>query len=167
MEKEAVYNLIMTSPVGYLHLKASQQALTAIDYIENKKEVEQIQRPNKCCQEAKQQLEEYFAGVRQTFNIPLKPDGTTFQKKVWTALQQIPYGSTISYGKLARQINNKQAVRAVGRANGQNPVPIIIPCHRVIGSNGHLIGYSGGLWRKRELLSIENHPIQQTLQFKR
>lgn len=101
------------------------------------------------------QLAEYFAGTRQTFDVPLDPVGTPFQQRVWLALREIPYGVTISYGTLANRIGNPRAVRAVGLANGRNPISIIVPCHRVIGASGQLTGYGGGLDRKRYLLELE------------
>lgn len=105
---------------------------------------------------ARQQLEEYFAGTRQHFDLALHPLGTPFQQQVWWELSRIPYGSTISYGELARRIEHPQAVRAVGAANGRNPLPIILPCHRVIGANGSLTGFGGGLPTKQFLLSMES-----------
>jgi len=101
------------------------------------------------------QLEEYFAGHRRTLDLPLHPSGTAFQQRVWTALLDIPYGETTSYGKTAAAIGAPTASRAVGLANGQNPIPIIVPCHRVIGANGALTGYGGGLDAKRWLLALE------------
>ncbi len=101
------------------------------------------------------QLDEYFAGVRTEFNLPLYLSGTDFQKKAWRALQDIPYNTAVSYKYIAQKIDNEKAVRAVGNANNKNPVPIIIPCHRVIGSDGSLTGYGGGLWRKKWLLEHE------------
>lgn len=101
------------------------------------------------------QLKEYFAGTRKEFNIPLDLEGTDFQKKVWSELQKIPYGKTISYKRLAEKLGDVKAIRAVGKANGQNPVAIIIPCHRVIGSDGSLTGYAGGLDIKEKLLHLE------------
>jgi len=101
------------------------------------------------------QLEEYFAGHRRTFDLPLHASGTAFQQRVWTALLDIPYGETTSYGKTAAAIGAPTASRAVGLANGQNPIPIIVPCHRVIGANGALTGYGGGLDAKRWLLALE------------
>jgi methylated-DNA-[protein]-cysteine S-methyltransferase len=101
------------------------------------------------------QLEEYFEGKRRAFDLPLAPQGTPFQQRVWRALLDIPYGETISYGELASRIGNKAASRAVGLANGSNPLPIVIPCHRVIGSNGKLTGYGGGLPIKQQLLALE------------
>ena len=101
------------------------------------------------------QLEQYFLGRRQTFDLPLAPEGTPFQRTVWQALTEIPYGETISYGELARRIGNPQASRAVGLANGANPLPIVVPCHRVIGADGSLTGFGGGLDIKRKLLALE------------
>ena len=101
------------------------------------------------------QLDEYFDGSRQDFDLPLKPQGTEFQRRVWQALQQIPYGETWSYGELAKYVGNPKASRAVGAANGINPIPVIIPCHRVIGSNGKLTGFGGGLETKAFLLNLE------------
>jgi methylated-DNA-[protein]-cysteine S-methyltransferase len=102
------------------------------------------------------QLSEYFAGRRTTFQIPLALEGTPFQRRVWSALQGIPYGETTSYGEIARRIDQPAAVRAVGLANGRNPISVIVPCHRVIGANGTLTGYGGGLERKRRLLELES-----------
>lgn len=106
--------------------------------------------------DARRQLDEYFALTRRTFTIPVAPAGTPFQRKVWSALQAIPYGATTSYGTIAQRIGSRAAVRAVGAANGANPIPIIIPCHRVIGANGSLTGFGGGLERKRFLLDLES-----------
>jgi methylated-DNA-[protein]-cysteine S-methyltransferase len=108
---------------------------------------------------AAQQFDEYFDGKRKYFNLPLSLHGTAFQMKVWNALQKIPYGKTISYGELAAIIGNPKASRAVGMANNRNPIPIIIPCHRVIGHDGSLTGYAGGLDLKRELLELEGAAI--------
>src|SRR5690606_32489233 len=103
------------------------------------------------------QLGAYFAGELQAFDLPLAPEGTPFQRTVWQALQSIPYGQTISYGELAQEIGRPTASRAVGAANGRNPLPIVIPCHRVIGGNGSLTGYGGGLRFKKALLSLERN----------
>lgn len=101
------------------------------------------------------QLNEYFAGNRKKFNVPLDIDGSEFQKRVWNELQKIPYGKTISYKSLSDKLGDVKAIRAVGKANGQNPIAIIIPCHRVIGANGSLVGYAGGLAIKEKLLHLE------------
>jgi methylated-DNA-[protein]-cysteine S-methyltransferase len=105
--------------------------------------------------DALRQLREYFAGKRIEFDLPLAPEGTEFQRNVWRRLQEIPYGETISYGELAKRVGNPKASRAVGAANGQNPIPIVIPCHRVIGANGKLTGFGGGLPTKEALLALE------------
>lgn len=107
------------------------------------------------CAGVARQLEEYFRGERDTFDLALAPRGTEFQRRVWEELARIPYGETISYRALAERIGRPAAVRAVGRANGTNPIPIIVPCHRVIGSNGTLTGYAGGLGAKETLLALE------------
>jgi methylated-DNA-[protein]-cysteine S-methyltransferase len=104
---------------------------------------------------ARQQLQEYFGGERQDFDLDLLPIGTDFQRQVWAELSRIPYAQTISYGELARRIGNAKAMRAVGLANGRNPIPIVVPCHRVIGANGSLTGFGGGIERKRWLLEHE------------
>lgn len=105
---------------------------------------------------AQQQLSEYFTGTRQQFDLPLDFEGTSFQKQVWQALLAIPYGETRSYKQIAEQLGNPKAVRAVGAANGKNPISIIAPCHRVIGSSGKLVGFAGGLDNKKVLLNLEN-----------
>ena len=101
------------------------------------------------------QLKEYFAGTRKEFDVPIDVEGTDFQKRVWNELQNIPYGKTISYKSLSEKLGDVKAIRAVGKANGQNPIAIIIPCHRVIGANGNLVGYAGGLAIKEKLLHLE------------
>lgn len=112
---------------------------------------------------ARKQLQEYFAGKRQMFELPLHPLGTPFQMAVWQALAKIPYGTTVSYGELARRIGQPQAMRAVGAANGRNPLPIVLPCHRVIGSNGSLTGFGGGLPTKQFLLALEDRVLHGDL----
>ena len=106
------------------------------------------------------QLKAYFAGELENFDLPLSPQGTPFQQRVWGELQKIPYGDTISYGELARRIGNPKASRAVGLANGSNPISIVIPCHRVIGANGKLTGYGGGLPIKEKLLALEKRQLR-------
>lgn len=109
-----------------------------------------------CFADVLQQLEEYFAGHRQEFSVKMRLKGTDFQRRVWQELRQIPYGKTASYGDIAKRIDNPKACRAVGAANGKNPVPIIIPCHRIIGNDGSMTGFGGGLELKRTLLELEN-----------
>jgi methylated-DNA-[protein]-cysteine S-methyltransferase len=114
-------------------------------------------------QAAIEQLQQYFAGTREHFELPLAADGTAFQRSVWRELQAIPYGQTISYGTLARKLGNAQASRAVGLANGANPLPVVVPCHRVIGADGSLTGFGGGLAIKRALLALEHADCVQDL----
>lgn len=148
-----IYVQYLNSPIGWLQVSASQQGVTAIDFDSPS---EQPERPNEHSQQCVLQLQEYFAGERQLFELTLVPQGTDFQLSVWQALQKIPYGQSCSYLDIALAINNPKAVRAVGAANGRNPIPIIIPCHRVIGKNGSLVGFSGGMDKKIWLLKHEN-----------
>ena len=157
--------MYMDSPVGALKLVAHDHALVAVmwDNEDHKRVrlaelIENIQHP--MLLKVKQQLEQYFAGQRQQFNLPLDFQGTDFQQRVWRALLTIPYGETRSYKDIALQIGNEKAVRAVGAANGRNPISIIAPCHRVIGSGGALVGFAGGLDKKQILLSLEQGQIQ-------
>ena len=156
--------MYMDSPVGALKLDAHDQALVAVmwdneDYkrVRLAKPLEDNQHP--MLQRVKNQLEEYFVGRRQQFDLPLDFQGTDFQQQVWKALLTIPYGETRSYKEIALQIGNEKAVRAVGAANGKNPISIIAPCHRVIGSGGALVGFAGGLDKKQILLSLEQSQI--------
>jgi AraC family transcriptional regulator of adaptative response/methylated-DNA-[protein]-cysteine methyltransferase len=116
---------------------------------------------NKVAKQLETELRQYFAGTLKKFSVPLVTPGTEFQKRAWSALIDIPYGSTRSYAEQARRINKPASVRAVARANGMNRVSIVIPCHRVVGSNGSLTGYGGGLWRKRWLLNHEGVPLKE------
>lgn len=152
---------LMPSPVGQLMLVANPQALIAVlwdnDLPERVKLGEMKQnKKHPVLLKAKQQLEEYFKGQRTDFDVPIEFYGTSFQQQVWQALLTIPYGETRSYKQIAQQIGNEKAVRAVGAANGKNPISIIAPCHRVIGTNGKLVGFAGGLERKEILLNIES-----------
>lgn len=154
----AVQYQLVPSPVGELLITASGAAVTSIHF--PKGEPHEIdaswERGGAVLDQAQQQLEEYFRGERTEFELPLEPEGTEFQKQVWVQLQRIPYGETISYGELARRLGNPNASRAVGAANGRNPISIVIPCHRVIGSNGALTGFGGGLRVKEQLLDLES-----------
>lgn len=145
------------SPVGELTLTGSAEGLTGVWFDTDRHQHDRSgwQRDDALLATARAQLEEYFAGTRQVFDLPLAPAGTAFQQQVWAALCTIPYGETRSYGEQARSINHERAVRAVGLANGKNPLGIIVPCHRVIGANGALTGYAGGIERKRWLLAHE------------
>lgn len=153
-----MYYCYLDTPIGELLLAGENDALSMIgfpkgsmrrdpeaDWIYNEKPLE----------DARQQLREYFAGSRKDFDLPVTLNGTEFQVNVLKALQKIPYGETVSYGEIARRIGRPRAVRAVGAANGRNPIPIVVPCHRVIGSSGDLTGFGGGLDTKEALLRLE------------
>jgi methylated-DNA-[protein]-cysteine S-methyltransferase len=151
---------IMESPIGPLQLISDGESLTGLfmnEYKGGPDPGEDWVRDDShaLLAEARRQLAAYFEGQRKTFDLPLAAKGTEFQRRVWDALGQIPYGTTISYGELARRIGNPGASRAVGLANGSNPISIIVPCHRVIGANGKLTGYGGGMERKKALLALE------------
>lgn len=140
------------SPVGTIEITGSDEGIRSVIFLDN--EIKQTTVP-KCLQECVGQLHEYFNGKRKLFDLKLDPHGTEFQLNVWQKLQQIPFGKTISYLDLARMTGSETNTRAVGNANGKNKINIIVPCHRVIGSNGKLTGYGGGLWRKEILLKLE------------
>ncbi|QPG05529.1 methylated-DNA--[protein]-cysteine S-methyltransferase [Salinimonas marina] len=146
-----MFSQTLSTPCGLLVVNATDAGLYQIDFTDTPA----AGQPNAHTQAAVAQLTEYFAGERQHFSLPLTATGTTFQHQVWQALQDIAYGQTVSYGDIARRINNPKAVRAVGMANGRNPLAIVVPCHRVIGSNKTLTGYAGGLERKAFLLNHE------------
>jgi methylated-DNA-[protein]-cysteine S-methyltransferase len=151
------------SPVGPLLLVADDGGLRQILFLNGR----HAARPESSWKEDRaphvetiRQLQSYFAGELENFTLPLAPQGTSFQLGVWRSLCDIPYGETISYGQLAGRIGNPKASRAVGLANGSNPIPIVIPCHRVIGSNGKLTGYGGGLPIKEKLLALERRQLR-------
>lgn len=152
------YYTTMPSPIGELTLISDGTAMTGL-YMQNDKHAARraiAVRDDARLSAPLGQLRAYFAGHLQRFDLPIKAEGTPFQQRVWAALCEIPYGETISYGELARRIGQPTASRAVGLANGQNPISIIVPCHRVIGADGTLTGYGGGLERKRWLLAHES-----------
>jgi methylated-DNA-[protein]-cysteine S-methyltransferase len=142
------------SPVGPLLLTSDGASLTRLLFAAEP-DPSWSTDPCPVLDEAARQLAEYFAGERRDFDLPLDPVGTPFQLAVWAALRDIPYAETINYGQLAGRVGNPHASRAVGLANGRNPISIVVPCHRVIGANGSLTGYGGGLERKRTLLELE------------
>jgi methylated-DNA-[protein]-cysteine S-methyltransferase len=153
-----MYYSYMDSPVGTLLLAGSRHALKIIGFSQGSRvraAEPEWERADEPFRRTKRQLEEYFDGARRTFDIPLAPDGTDFQRAVWHALTTIPYGATRTYLDVAMYVDHPKAVRAVGAANGANPLPIVIPCHRVIGSDGSLTGFGGGLDAKRWLLDLE------------
>ncbi len=149
MNLESTY---IKSPVGILEISGSENGIRSILFQHSRSAATSVPT---CLQECVNQLNEYFSGNRQEFNLTLNPEGTDFQLKVWEQLQKIPFGKTISYLELARMTGNESNTRAVGNANGKNKINIVVPCHRVIGSNGKLTGYGGGLWRKEILLKHE------------
>lgn len=148
----------LKSPLGVLLLESDGENITRIRLPEeeyaNDPAVERVRKPA-LFREAAAQLNAYFRGERTAFDLPLEPEGTPFQNEVWSELRNIPHGETISYAELAERVGRKGSFRAVGAANGRNPLPIVIPCHRVIGSNGKLTGYAGGIEAKKKLLELE------------
>jgi methylated-DNA-[protein]-cysteine S-methyltransferase len=140
------------SPIGLIEIGGTSEGVTSLFFVEERRS---DAATNDVCEEAVRQISEYFAGVRQEFDLPIALRGTEFQREVWQGLRGITYGQTVSYGDLARAIGKPSAVRAVGAANGDNPISSIGPCHRVIGSDGGLTGYGGGLERKEWLLKHE------------
>lgn len=153
----SVEHLEMTSPCGKLTLLASKKGLSGIYYPDclERTQLPRLNERSTVLKKTREQLEEFFAGERLTFSVPLDVKGSAFQRAVWRALEGIPFGQTATYGELARELNQEGASRAVGLANGANPVSIILPCHRVVGANGKLTGYAGGLERKTWLLDHE------------
>ncbi|MBK7212963.1 MAG: methylated-DNA--[protein]-cysteine S-methyltransferase [Bacteroidales bacterium] len=143
---------IYDSPLGKLRISGSENGITEVIYLSDESLASEVPE---CLSNCVQQLKEYFEGKRIDFSVEVNPVGTDFQKRVWTELLNIPFGQTISYMQLAQRLGDPKAVRAVGHANGQNRINILIPCHRVIGSGGKLTGYGGGLWRKDWLLKHE------------
>lgn len=152
MNDPSPFYTYLSTPLGLVEIGASENAIVSLFFC-SEKEHEETATP--LLEQARQQLDEYFSGSRTEFDLPLSFAGTPFQVSVWNTLQSIPYGQTVSYGQVAQSIGRPSAVRAVGAANGQNPVSIIVPCHRVIGADGSLTGYGGGLWRKEWLLGHE------------
>ena len=147
------YYKTMDTPIGVLKLTSDELHLKSISF--GTEISGDTPESTEVLDQAQKQLEEYFSGSRRQFDLPLDPDGTAFQQKVWKQLSEVPYGSTVSYIEIARALNSESSSRAVGMANGRNPIPVIIPCHRIIGNNGKLTGYAGGLERKKWLLLHE------------
>ena len=149
MEKIFLYE----TPVGKLCIGEEDGVIVRTTW--SKIPTEYLLEETKLILQCKMQLDEYFRGERKTFDLPLAPKGTDFQRKVWNALQKIPYGETKTYGEIAAAVGNPKGARAVGMANNKNPIGIIIPCHRVVGANGKLVGYAGGMDKKEWLLQLE------------
>jgi methylated-DNA-[protein]-cysteine S-methyltransferase len=154
------YKSVYNAPIGKMIILSDGESIIEIDHINHDEPI--MSNPDELCQLATKQLDEYFAGTRIEFDLPLKAiKGTDFQKAAWQALTTIPYGETISYGEQAKRMNNPKAVRAVGGANGKNPFSIVVPCHRGIGANGTLTGYTGGMNRKEWLLDFEHSILEK------
>ena len=143
------------TPVGRICIGEENGCITHVTW--SKIPQEYVLAETELVLNCKKQLDEYFAGKRETFDLPLAPKGTEFQQKVWNALKEIPYGETRTYGEIAAAIGNPKAARAVGMANNKNPIGILIPCHRVVGANGKLVGYAGGMEKKEFLLELERN----------
>jgi len=147
------YKAYYKSKIGPIEIGGTEDGILSLDFV--KGEFRNNSEIPPCLKECIEQLDEYFRGKRKEFSVNLLPEGTDFQKKVWNELRKIPFGETVSYKDIAISIGNKKATRAVGGAIGKNKIGIIIPCHRVIGSDGSLTGYGGGIWRKKWLLKHE------------
>lgn len=152
---------IIKSPLGYTKIEGNRHGIASVSVLDS--EEKESQTIPKELQDCALQLYEYFEGQRTSFSLKLNPKGTDFQKQVWHELQNIPFGKTVSYLELSKRLGDVKAIRAVANANGKNPLWIIVPCHRVIGSDGSLIGYAGGLHRKQWLLDHESPNKQQSL----
>ncbi|TNE70838.1 methylated-DNA--[protein]-cysteine S-methyltransferase [bacterium] len=149
-----MFTSFLNSPVGPIEITADEHAIKVVSFVD---EMKATNNPNSISEEAVKQLDAYFRKELSVFDLPLAPEGTHFQKKAWDLLLQIPFGKTISYLDLAQQYGDEKAIRALASANGKNPIGVIIPCHRVIGKSGDLVGYAGGLHRKRYLLDLESN----------
>ena len=152
--------VFINSPLGITKIVGDENGISIISILQEGEVSAKIPKELK---EAVQQLQEYFERKRSDFNFKLNPKGTEFQQKVWQGLLEIPFGKTMSYLELSKKLGDVKAIRAVASANGKNPLWIVIPCHRVIGTDGSLTGYAGGLWRKKWLLEHENPTNQQSL----
>ncbi len=152
---------IIKSPLGYTKISGDANGISSIIVLNSEEKITDIIPIE--LEDCVMQLNEYFEGTRTQFDLKLNPEGTDFQKTVWKQLEQIPYGKTVSYLELSKQLGDVKAIRAVANANGKNPLWIVVPCHRVIGSDGSLTGYAGGLHRKQWLLEHENPYKQQSL----
>ncbi|MBW1294011.1 methylated-DNA--[protein]-cysteine S-methyltransferase [Aquimarina litoralis] len=150
------------TPLGIASITGNEEGISEISITDDSQKKESTTIPENL-QEAVKQLQDYFDGKRNDFDIKLNPSGTDFQKKVWNELSKIPFGKTVSYLDIAKRLGDPKCIRAAASANGKNPLWIVVPCHRVVGSDGSLTGYAGGLWRKKWLLEHESPIKQQTL----
>jgi methylated-DNA-[protein]-cysteine S-methyltransferase len=160
-----LYSTDIQSPVGILRIHANDEGITAVEFVDAVADEGASSGDHPLLAECARQLDEYFAGTRSDFSLDLSAGGTEFERQVWSELVKIPFGKRCSYLDIAERLGNPNAVRAVGLANGRNPIAIIVPCHRVVGSDGSLTGYAGGLWRKQWLLEHEGGDGQIRLEF--
>ena len=158
LDQEArLFKTYYKSPIGAIEILGTKEGVVSVNFVEGRVRSDaKIPRVITAC---RKQIDEYFRGKRKNFSLSLLSHGTDFQKSVWDQLMKVPYGKTASYGAIAKSIRSPNAFRAVGNANNKNPLAIVVPCHRIIGSNGNLIGYGGGLWRKIWLLEHEGIPV--------
>lgn len=150
-----ISKLTLKTPIGLLEITATDEAIVGVKPVDHEENVAGDTAANKLAQKCKTELEEYFAGKRKSFDLPLKGEGTDFQKQVWDQLKCIPYGETRTYGEVAEMMGKPKASRAIGMANHHNPILILVPCHRVIGADGSLTGYAAGIEAKKYLLEFE------------
>jgi len=155
-----MFSSFYSSPIGLIRITATEAGISSVSFTDEDQEPSQFPE-NGLTRRCAGQIAEYFNGERKAFDLPLDPQGTDFQKSVWKILCTVPFGKTESYLSVAKALNNPLSIRAVGAANGRNPVAIIVPCHRIIGTDGSLTGYAGGLWRKEWLLKHEGVPAFQ------
>jgi methylated-DNA-[protein]-cysteine S-methyltransferase len=157
METEEIHTAYYNSPIGLLEITGNENGILGVFFMDIKKKNSSTVHPS--LKECLYQLDEYFKGIRQEFGLKLNPKGTAFQQKVWENLLRVPFGKTASYLDISKMIGDVKATRAVGNANGCNPIAVIIPCHRVIGASGKLVGYGGGIKRKEWLLNHERNTL--------
>jgi methylated-DNA-[protein]-cysteine S-methyltransferase len=151
---ESPYTTFFSSPIGLMEISSTDKAVTSVSFVETKEKAATLSMPD-CLKECVEQLDEYFRGTRKAFTILTLLEGTSFQQQVWHELENIPFGKTTSYLAMARKLNNPNAMRAIGNTNSKNKICILLPCHRVIGHDGSMVSYAGGLWRKKWLLAHE------------
>ncbi len=150
---EKIFKAYYKSPIGLIEIAGTEDAVTSVEFMFSNPD--EHYESNECVEKCAKQLDEYFHGKRKEFELNLEQEGTEFQNKVWNELMKIPFGETVSYNDIAESLGSRNSIRAVGSANGKNKIAIIVPCHRVIGSDGSLVGYGGGKWRKERLIKLE------------
>jgi methylated-DNA-[protein]-cysteine S-methyltransferase len=162
---DSIFISYLHSPIGFIEIKADEEKVLSISFLDAEPHQNNDNMENNLVLKVKQQLQDYFEKKASSFDLPLHLSATSFQQKVWTQLQTIPFGKTISYLQLAIDLGDEKCIRAAASANGKNPFAIVVPCHRVIGKDGSLTGYAGGLWRKQWLLEHEDNIQKQTALF--